>query len=89
MGRYSGRRQRFIHLVRLAWDLHELGVPVSVDLPPGAEPAVVLPRPAGSLRITASSSAGRWAFTWGRGPGRQVPALASDAARTILAEVAK
>ncbi|WP_433498223.1 hypothetical protein ACQP1K_25500 [Sphaerimonospora sp. CA-214678] len=80
-----GRRthQQYIHLVRLAWDLRELGYGSAVALPCDGEPALVFPPATDHLTVRVSTHDGDWFFTWGRGPGRRVRALDTGAARRI------
>lgn len=83
---YGQTEWQFIHLVRLAWDLRELGRATLVDLPRQAEPVLLLRGGSDIARIMAVEYRGRWTFTWGRGRERQVEAYALDAAER-LAEV--
>lgn len=80
--------QQCIHLVRLAWDLRELGYGSAVALPRDGEPALVLPHATDHLKVRVSSRNGDWFFTWGRGPDRRVRAPDAEAARRI-AEVTR
>jgi hypothetical protein len=77
------REEQYMRLVRLAWDLHRRGLRAVVDLPLKMEPVLVVSRTAGSLRVMALSHKGNWVFTWGRGRGQRVRALADDAAERI------
>ncbi|MET8051013.1 hypothetical protein ABZU75_25765 [Streptosporangium sp. NPDC005286] len=79
---------RFIHLVRLAWDLRYLGVATRVELPVTSEPCVVVGE-AGSVRVTTLFQHGVWVFTWGRGRTQRVDAFNEDAARCILKAAAR
>ncbi|MGV9595204.1 hypothetical protein ACWDR1_00905 [Streptosporangium sandarakinum] len=59
------QRTRFIHLVRLGWDLHTLGVRTSLVLPVAGDPVLEVHEAAGVLaRVTAARRRGGWAFTW-------------------------
>ncbi|MEV7964998.1 hypothetical protein AB0O34_03325 [Sphaerisporangium sp. NPDC088356] len=84
----SSTEQQFIHLVRLAWDLHKRGLSAAVDLPRRQEPTLLVSRVPGPLRVMAVAKGGRWFFTWGRGRKQRVRALADDAADRIW-EVAR
>ncbi|WP_326641029.1 hypothetical protein OG884_00580 [Streptosporangium sp. NBC_01755] len=83
------QEDRFIHLVRLAWDLRYLGVATTVELPLTGEPRVVMPRAVGDLRVTALFQHGGWIFTWGRGRTQRVDAFSEDAVRRILKAAAR
>ncbi|WP_204009967.1 hypothetical protein [Sphaerimonospora thailandensis] len=83
------------HLIRLAGELHDLGLDSVVRLPPHHEPSMEIPLaddtatgPATErMRITATRRRRTWMFTWGRGRRRRVPATTPDAARLIAAAV--
>ncbi|MDH2428588.1 hypothetical protein [Sphaerisporangium sp. TRM90804] len=77
------REEQYIHLVRLAWDLHRRGLSAAVDLPSRKEPVLLVPRTTGQLKVMAWAQNGRWFFTWGRGRAQRVRALARDAADRI------
>jgi hypothetical protein len=77
------QQEQFLHLVRLAWELHSRGLNASVDLPRGESPRLRIPRAPEPLRIMASTHKGTWFFTWGRGAAQRVRALAGDAADRI------
>ncbi|MBB6474653.1 hypothetical protein [Sphaerisporangium rubeum] len=72
-------QEQFIHLVRLAWDLRRRGLGSAIDLPTGAEPALVVSRASRPLKVMALARDGKWFFTWGRGRDQKVGALAEDA----------
>ncbi|GAA3016460.1 hypothetical protein GCM10017559_45070 [Streptosporangium longisporum] len=82
--------QQFIHLVRLAWDLHERGMRASVELPVGGEPVLLVSPslPLFSTRVMAVRRGRDWWFTWGRDAKQSVPALAPHAA-DLIREVAQ
>jgi hypothetical protein len=80
-------RHQFLHLVRLAWGLHERGVGSMIDLSRGTDPAVVVHRAAERLKILATRRGRKWVFTWGRGCHQWAPAEAKDAVE-IIAKVA-
>jgi len=82
---YGQTEWQFLHLVRLAWDLRQLGLATLVELPPQAEPVLFLRGPHDSRRIMATEHSNRWVFTWGRGRRCQVAAYAEDAAERIAA----
>lgn len=85
---YGQTEWQFIHLVRLAWDLRELGRDTLVELPRRDEPVLFLPGATTHGRIMAiEQDGGRWVFTWGRGRRRQVAAYAQDAAERIAAVI--
>lgn len=77
------QQDQFVHLVRLAWDLHMRGVSAAVDLPKSKEPTLVIPRTADSIKIMALCQHGQWFFTWGRGRDQRVSALDQEAAERI------
>jgi hypothetical protein len=72
-------QEQFIHLVRLAWDLRRRGLRSLIDLPTGAEPALLVSRMSTPLRVMVLARDGTWFFTWGRGRAQKVKALAEDA----------
>ncbi|GGK98558.1 hypothetical protein Sme01_62290 [Sphaerisporangium melleum] len=82
------RETQYIHLVRLAWDLHRRGLGAAVELASGLEPVLLVHRPNDALRVMALAREGTWFFTWGRGRDHRVRALANDAAERIW-EVAR
>ncbi|MEU8054621.1 hypothetical protein [Microbispora bryophytorum] len=77
------QQDQFIHLVRLAWDLHMRGVSAAVDLPKSKEPTLVLPRTVDTIKIMALLQNGQWFFTWGRGREQRVSAMAEEAAERV------
>lgn len=79
---------QFIHLVRLAWDLRDLGVASVVRVPRDGEPSVEVLAPLGLVRVRAGRRGRTWVFTWGRSHARQVRAMAEDASERI-AQVAR
>jgi hypothetical protein len=83
MGARDRRQEQFLHLVRLAWDLHKRGLSAAVDLPRRQEPTLLVPRAPDPLRVMALAGKGGWFFTWGRGEGQRVRALAEDAADRV------
>lgn len=83
----GGIQEAVVRLVRLAWGLREMGVSVSLELPYGRDPVVVVPRASEPLRIMARCSGRAWAFTWGRGPRQTVLASSRDVTQMIMAEV--
>ncbi|GAA3068183.1 hypothetical protein GCM10017600_21010 [Streptosporangium carneum] len=76
-------QRQFIHLMRLAWDLRDLGLTISVNLPQAREPALIVQQASGPLRIAATKRDRKWVFTWGRGPDQWVHALDEYAALRI------
>ncbi|WP_214409700.1 hypothetical protein [Sphaerisporangium fuscum] len=76
-------QQQFIHLVRLAWELRLRGLGAAVELKVKKEPVLLVPRSSAALRVMAVSRKGMWFFTWGRGEGQRVRALAEDAAERV------
>ncbi|MFF0312650.1 hypothetical protein ACFYSC_34930 [Streptosporangium sp. NPDC004379] len=59
------QQTRFIHLVRLGWDLRVLGVRTSLVLPVAGNPVLEVHAAAGVLaRITAVRRRRGWVFTW-------------------------
>jgi hypothetical protein len=79
----SDQEARFIHLVRLAWDLRVMHVASSVALPTGEEPTLLINTATRSLKVRAAQKKGTWFFTWGRGSGQRVEALDEEAAQLI------
>lgn len=79
----DAKQEQFIHLVRLAWDLHKRGLNGAVDLSRGKEPVLLLYRVPAPLTVMASFQEGRWFFTWGRGRDQRTRALAEDAAERV------
>lgn len=86
--------ERFVHLVRLGWDLREMGVCASPVLPPRGQPILEIRQAAGGpVRITAIRRRCGWVFTWRPWWARLwrrdtwVVAHADNAADIIMAEV--
>ncbi|WP_436761130.1 hypothetical protein [Streptosporangium sp. V21-05] len=78
----SSAQERYLHLVRLAWDLRQLGMGVRIELPAsGEEPYVALWRESGALRVLALARGKKWVFAWGRGRTQWIAALDEDAVR--------
>jgi hypothetical protein len=63
----SDGQQAYLYLVRLAWDLRELGLGSLLDLSVRAEPAVVIHQASTRLKITVVQRKEVWFFTWGHG----------------------
>ncbi|MEV0593154.1 hypothetical protein [Nonomuraea cavernae] len=63
----SDGQQAYLYLVRLAWDLRELGVGSLVDLSVRAEPAVVIHQASARVKVTVIQRKEVWFFTWGHG----------------------
>lgn len=80
---------QFIHLVRLAWDLHDLGLESVIKLARSQEPAVEIPKATYRLKIMATRRGRKWVFTWGRGRDQWVQAEATDAAKRIAGVAAR
>ncbi|MEV0593826.1 hypothetical protein [Nonomuraea cavernae] len=78
--------EQFIHLVRLAWDLAELGVGLAVQWPRREEPFISVPRARGVLRVRAVLRGEHWVFTWGHSRGRCVAAFEEDAVTRVWEE---
>ncbi|WP_271220007.1 hypothetical protein [Streptosporangium carneum] len=76
-------QERFIHLVRLAWDLHATGLSAAIDLPKGENPVVLVRRAKGAFRIEVAKYATGWFFTWGRRQDQRVRALDVNAFRRV------
>lgn len=83
----SEAQQRYLYLVRLAWNLHLLGLGPYVELPRHTEPAVVIPLATGRVRVTASRRRHGWIYRWGRSRVHLARADAEFAARQIAAQV--
>ncbi|GIH71280.1 hypothetical protein [Sphaerimonospora thailandensis] len=75
------------HLIRLAGELHDLGVDSVVRLPPHHEPAMEIPLydPGSRLRVTAVRRGRTWMFIWGRSRRRRVPTSTPEAAQRVVA----
>lgn len=65
--RLSDGQQAYLFLVRLAWDLRELGLGSLLDLSVRTEPAVVIHQASTRLKITVVRRTDVWFFTWGHG----------------------
>jgi len=63
----SDGQQAYLYLVRLAWDLRELGLESPIDLSVRAEPSVVILQASTRVKITVVQRKGVWFFTWGHG----------------------
>lgn len=63
----SDAQQAYLFLVRLAWDLRELGLGSLLDLPVRSEPAVVIHQASTRLKVTVIQRKQVWFFTWGHG----------------------
>ena len=85
----SSSHEQYLHLVRLAWGLHELEVKVRIELPAGEEPYVSVRRESGPLRVLALVRDKKWVFVWGRGRRQWVAAFDADAVRHIHELVAR
>ncbi|WP_433243303.1 hypothetical protein ACQPYK_39600 [Streptosporangium sp. CA-135522] len=88
------QRERFVHLVRLGWDLRALGVRTSLVLPVSGQPILEVHSAAGTLaRITVIRRYCGWVFTWRPWWARLWPrsewvlATADNAADIVMAEV--
>jgi hypothetical protein len=88
------QRERFIHLVRLGWDLRTLGVRTSLVLPVTGQPLLEIHSASGILsRVTVIRRYRGWGFTWRPWWARLwrrsewVPAEADNAADIVMAEV--
>ncbi|MFI6454073.1 hypothetical protein ACIBF6_21235 [Streptosporangium amethystogenes] len=60
------RRVRFVHLTRLSWDLHGLGVCTSLVLPVAGQPILEIRTATGTalVRVTVVRRHCGWAFVW-------------------------
>jgi hypothetical protein len=89
--RHDPNTHRFVHLVRLAWDLHELGISVRVEMPLGQEMFLRLPTmsAADSKIVRAMVNNGEWWFSWSHRPSDWVRALDERAAMTVLEGVGR
>ncbi|MEO3856681.1 hypothetical protein ABGB08_17370 [Acrocarpospora sp. B8E8] len=76
-------QQQYVHLVRLAWDLHTLGVSPAVELGPDRVPAVRISRARGPVRVMAWFTDGAWVFTWGRSRDQRIEVFDTRAATRI------
>ncbi|GAA0970214.1 hypothetical protein GCM10009555_018750 [Acrocarpospora macrocephala] len=76
-------QQQYVHLVRLAWDLHTLGVSPAVELGPERVPAVRISRARGPIRVMAWLTDGAWVFTWGRSRDQRIEVFDTRAAARI------
>jgi len=75
--------QRYIHLVRLAWDLRCLGAATRMELPQRIEPYLLVLGAKRELCVVILTERG-WVFRWGRGKAGRVDVLNEKAARIIL-----
>ncbi|GAA0913684.1 hypothetical protein [Nonomuraea longicatena] len=84
--RHNPDTHRFIHLLRLAWDLCDLGVMVTVEMPVGREMFIRLPTlsAAGSKIVRAMVHSGEWWFSWSHCPADWVKALNPQAPMIVL-----
>jgi hypothetical protein len=87
--------EQFIHLVRLGWDLRDLGVCTSLVLPVIGEPVLeIMSAGRSRVRIAAARHGGEWVFTWRPWwarwwrRGEQIWVGADNAADMILSAVA-
>lgn len=85
---------RFHHLARLGWDLHDLGIHVAIVIPVTGRPVLEIQSGKGGIaRVTVIRRYRGWAFTWRPWWARLwrrdkgVVAHADNAADIIAAEV--
>jgi hypothetical protein len=80
---------RFIHLIRLAWDLREREASVNIDMTFGKEMFLHLPglSAADPVQVRAAEVGGHWWFSWRRRRG--VWAYEPDAPGIILRGVGR
>ncbi|WP_155360371.1 hypothetical protein [Acrocarpospora macrocephala] len=77
-------QQQYLHLVRLAWDLHLLGVGSAVEVGPERVPAVRIARASGPVRVMAwVTDEGAWVFTWGHSRDKRIEVWDARAASRI------
>ncbi|MFC4015182.1 hypothetical protein ACFOY2_48765 [Nonomuraea purpurea] len=86
--------ERFDHLARLGWDLHSLGIPISLAVPVTGPPVLEMRAGNGTtIHITVIRRYCGWVFTWRPWWARLwrrdkwVIAHAANAAAIIAAEV--
>jgi len=79
--------QRYIHLVRLAWDLRCLGLGARLEVPQQIEPYLLVLGAKRELRVVILTERG-WVFRWGRGKAGRVDVLNEKAAQIILLRAA-
>ncbi|MEV7007081.1 hypothetical protein [Streptosporangium sp. NPDC051022] len=84
MTKMRDEQERFIHLVRLAWDLHATGPGTVVDLPVKENLAVLVRRAKEPFRIGAVKDPTGWFFAWGRRRDQRVRALDINAFQRVL-----
>ncbi|GAA3115274.1 hypothetical protein [Streptosporangium carneum] len=83
----SQREEELVHLVRLGWDLRDLGVSSSLLLPVDGTPALEITTVAETpVRVRAVRGANGWGFSWRE--GAWVRAFDEGAAEAILRVVA-
>jgi hypothetical protein len=89
--RHDPNTHRFVHLVRLAWDLHQLGVSVRVEMPLGQEIFLRLPSVSAvePKIVRAPVHDGVWWFSWSHRPIDWVRALDERASMTVLEGVGR
>ncbi|MEU7831057.1 hypothetical protein [Nonomuraea sp. NPDC049129] len=86
MRTFDHDEEQFIHLMRLTWDLAQLGVALAMQWPRRHEPFISIPRARGALRVRAALRGEDWVFTWGHGQGRWVAAYDEDAVARVWEE---
>ncbi|MGV9600931.1 hypothetical protein ACWDR1_30150 [Streptosporangium sandarakinum] len=77
------QEDRYIHLVRLAWDLRGVGVATRLELPLTEEPYLTAQGARRPVRVTARRLGQDWIYQWGRGRNQWIDAFDQEAAQTI------
>lgn len=83
------QEDRYIHLVRLAWDLRGVGVATRLELPLTEEPFLTAQGTRRPLRVIARRLGQDWIYQWGRGRNQWIDALDQGAAQTIRKAAAR
>ncbi|WP_165781084.1 hypothetical protein [Streptosporangium minutum] len=83
------QEDRYIHLVRLAWDLRGLGLATQFELPLTEEPYLTAQGGRRPVRVTARKLGQDWIYQWGRGRNQWIDALDHRAAQTIRKAAAR
>ncbi len=83
----TARRQQYLYLVQLAWNLRQMDMGSLIELLTYTEPALVIPQTTGRLKITVIEREGVWFYAWGHGRKQSVRVGTDDAAERIARSV--